>query len=195
MAATSARTAPTRARIQRAAVLLFRRHGFGNVTVDDLCRAAEVSPATFYRHFGTKEDVVVAYRGDFSAALRAAVAAVGDDVPRTERLPRFLTSFARFLESQQEVLTLQGELLDGQPSLLRRTVSVERELEEELASALAGLAGDDRPDDATRLAAAVGMAVLRAAVCAWRAGESPSVPAATERALADLREVLGPASS
>ncbi len=182
---------PVRGRIENAAVTLFRRHGFHNVTVEDLCRVAEVSPATFYRHYAAKEDVVVAYREDFAAALRRAVASVGPDVPRREHLPLFLSAFSRFLDSQQAVLIVQGELLDGQPSLLRRTVAVERELEEELAAALARLTGADEPDDAARLAAAVAMAVLRAAVCAWRAGDSPSVPAATERLLADLREVLG----
>ncbi len=185
----------TRARIEQTALRLFRRRGFEQVTVDDLARAAEVSPATFYRHFGTKEEVVFAYREPFIAALRDAVASIGDDVPRQEHLPRILAAFTSWLESQHELLALQGELVMGQPALLQRTLAVQRELEAQLAGALASLVGEAEPDDATNLAAAVGLAVLRAAVCSWQAGTTTSFTAATERSLADLRLLLGSAGS
>jgi AcrR family transcriptional regulator len=193
--ARSLRKEQTRARIEQAALELFRRRGFEQVTVEDLARAAQVSPATFYRHFGTKEEVVFAYREPFIAALRDAVASIGDDVPRQEHLPRILAAFTSWLESQHELLALQGELVMGQPALLQRTLAVQRELEAQLASALASLVGEAEPDDATNLAAAVGLAVLRAAVCSWRAGTTTSFSAATERALADLRLLLGSAGS
>src|SRR3712207_7644572 len=51
-----------RARIEAAALELFRSRGFDHVTVEDVCAEAGVGPATFYRHFGTKEGVVFAYR-------------------------------------------------------------------------------------------------------------------------------------
>ncbi|MGY1694739.1 TetR/AcrR family transcriptional regulator [Geodermatophilus sp. SYSU D00814] len=180
----------TRARIERAAVELFRRHGYEAVTVGEVCRAADVSPATFYRHFRSKEDVVVGYREPFSAALTRAVASVEADVPGRDRLPAVLLAFADFLESQQELLDLQGELVDGHPALLRRTLAVQQQLEAQLAAALAARGGTAGPADAD-LAAAVGLAVLRAAVCHRRSGGSPSMPAAMRRALAEARRMLG----
>ena len=176
----------TRTRIERAAVSLFLRRGFEEVTVDDVVRAARVSPATFYRHFATKEEVVVSYGADYSRALRAAADSVGPGVPRPQHLPRVLTAFAAWLETRQEDLALQGELVPGQPALVERTLAVQQQLEAELAAVLAALAGAREPDDAATLAAAVGMAVLRVAVCSWQAGSAPSVGAALRRTLTRL---------
>jgi AcrR family transcriptional regulator len=51
--------ARTRAAIREHALRLFREHGYGATTVEQIAEAAEVSPATFYRYFPTKEDVVL----------------------------------------------------------------------------------------------------------------------------------------
>jgi AcrR family transcriptional regulator len=51
--------AKTRAAIREHALRLFREQGYGGTTVDQIAEAAEVSPATFYRYFPTKEDVVL----------------------------------------------------------------------------------------------------------------------------------------
>jgi AcrR family transcriptional regulator len=51
--------AKTRAAIREHALRLFRDQGYGATTVEQIAEAAEVSPATFYRYFPTKEDVVL----------------------------------------------------------------------------------------------------------------------------------------
>jgi len=51
--------AKTRASIREHALRLFREQGYGATTVEQIAEAAEVSPATFYRYFPTKEDVVL----------------------------------------------------------------------------------------------------------------------------------------
>jgi AcrR family transcriptional regulator len=51
--------AKTRAAIRRHALQLFRKQGYERTTVEQIADAAEVSPATFYRYFPTKEDVVL----------------------------------------------------------------------------------------------------------------------------------------
>ncbi len=48
----------TRARIEAAALSLFMTRGFINVTVQDISNAAKVAPATFWRIFGSKEEVL-----------------------------------------------------------------------------------------------------------------------------------------
>jgi AcrR family transcriptional regulator len=51
--------ARTRAAIRQHALRLFREQGYYATTVDQIADAAEVSPATFFRYFPTKEDVVL----------------------------------------------------------------------------------------------------------------------------------------
>jgi AcrR family transcriptional regulator len=178
-----------RARIERIALELFRSRGFDHVTVEDVCAAAEVAPATFYRHFGTKEEVVFAYRDHFAAVLGNAVTGVAD-VSDVDRLPTILVRFAEFLESQRDLLAVRDDIVLGHPRLMQRTLAVQRELEAVLAAGLARLRGLSRPDPATLLEAGVGMVVLRVAVRAWRA-EGGSLLVATSRRLADLCELVG----
>ena len=125
-----------RARIEETALELFRTRGFDHVTVEDVCAEAGVAPATFYRHFGTKEEVVFAYQADFTAALGRALDA-GARVPEAERLPVVLGEFAAFLESQQEVLALREQIVLGHPRLMQRTLTVQRDTEGALAAGLA----------------------------------------------------------
>jgi AcrR family transcriptional regulator len=46
-------------RVQAVALDLFEARGFDRVSIEEIARAADVGPATVYRHFGTKERVVL----------------------------------------------------------------------------------------------------------------------------------------
>ena len=45
--------------VQLTALELFEAHGFGTVTIEEIAKAALVSAPTIYRHFGTKEGLVL----------------------------------------------------------------------------------------------------------------------------------------
>src|SRR5215471_19628498 len=49
-----------RERLVAAAVELFYRHGFGAVGIDRVIAAAGVTKTTFYKHFESKDDLMVA---------------------------------------------------------------------------------------------------------------------------------------
>ncbi|WP_169734184.1 acyl-CoA-like ligand-binding transcription factor [Hamadaea tsunoensis] len=51
--------ARTRQAIQEAAYRLIKENGYEATTVDQIAAAAEVSPATFFRYFPTKEDTII----------------------------------------------------------------------------------------------------------------------------------------
>jgi AcrR family transcriptional regulator len=178
-----------RARIEKTALELFRARGFDNVTVEDVCTEAGVAPATFYRHFGTKEEVVFAYREDFTRALREALDA-GGQVAEAERLPVVLGGFAAFLESRQDLLALRDQIVLGHPRLMQGTLSVQRDIEAALAAGLARLRGLPSPDPAARLEAGVGILVLRVALRSWRAGDGGSLLTATQQTLVRVRDVV-----
>jgi AcrR family transcriptional regulator len=51
--------AKTRAAIRQHALRLFLEQGYSATTIEQIADAAEVSPATFFRYFPSKEDVVL----------------------------------------------------------------------------------------------------------------------------------------
>src|SRR4051812_12759216 len=64
-----------RAQLADAVLAVFLERGYSSVTVEDAARGAGISRATFFRYFGSKEDVVVASvesaRIDYMAGIRA----------------------------------------------------------------------------------------------------------------------------
>ena len=75
--------APARERILDTAFRLFYARGIRAVGVDLLIAESGVAKATFYKHFGAKDDLVLAYldRVDeiWTGQLRAAAQAAGPD--------------------------------------------------------------------------------------------------------------------
>lgn len=57
--------AQTRARIVEAARRLFNRHGFQQVTIDQVMADAGLTRGAFYHHFGSKDDLYAAAVGSF----------------------------------------------------------------------------------------------------------------------------------
>jgi AcrR family transcriptional regulator len=73
-----------RERLVAAAVELFYRHGFGAVGIDRVIAAAGVTKTTFYKHFESKDDLMVAAvrrRDEWESAAwdRAVRKLAGDD--------------------------------------------------------------------------------------------------------------------
>jgi AcrR family transcriptional regulator len=52
-------------RIQEVALDLFDERGFARVSVEEIASAAEVSPSSVYRYFGTKEGIILSDDFDF----------------------------------------------------------------------------------------------------------------------------------
>lgn len=61
---------------------LFLEHGYEGFSIEDLCRAAEVSRPVVYEHFGSKPGIYLAcqkrIRDDFDEVLRSALTESGD---------------------------------------------------------------------------------------------------------------------
>lgn len=71
-------TSVARERLLTTATDLFYREGIHAVGVDRIISAADVTRATFYRHFPGKEDLVEAYLGVEDAVIRGAFTAAGE---------------------------------------------------------------------------------------------------------------------
>ena len=70
-----------REEIRCTALLLFRERGFDETSVPDVAAAVEISPATVFRYFGTKADIVFGPRPSQLAGLSAALAAQPRSAP------------------------------------------------------------------------------------------------------------------
>jgi len=58
----------TRKRIHKTALNIFKKRGYENVTIDEICDKAGVSIGTFYRYFQSKDMVI---RGFYTAGFEA----------------------------------------------------------------------------------------------------------------------------
>jgi AcrR family transcriptional regulator len=76
----------TRADIYAAAMNLFVRKGFDSVTIDDICRAADVARGTFFLHFPAKEALLVEYGERANEELAAAIRASRGNATATLRM-------------------------------------------------------------------------------------------------------------
>ena len=73
--------AKARRTIQECALDLFDERGFAAVTIEEIAAAAEVSPSSVYRYFGTKEGIIVADEFDtMSEEALEEILDVGDPV-------------------------------------------------------------------------------------------------------------------
>ena len=129
---------------------LFAEHGFANVTVDDIGRAAGVSGPALYHHFDGKEALLGEMLVDISEYLLEggrAVASEGTDV--VERLIRF---HAEFAFDQPSLITVHfRDLVHARPDDEARVRSIQHDYVEVWRTALHER--DPSLDPATTLAA------------------------------------------
>jgi len=87
----------TRQLIEESAVALFAERGYDNVTMAEVARRADVSSATVFNHFATKDALIFSGLERFECELLDVIRAR----PVTESLPQAFRSF---------VLAMNGSL-------------------------------------------------------------------------------------
>lgn len=89
---TTAPTRPAHDRILDAATELFYAHGIRAVSADKIIDRAGITKVTFYRHFRTKDHLVVAYLERQAAWERGALDGVREAAGDAEAFRRFAAS-------------------------------------------------------------------------------------------------------
>jgi AcrR family transcriptional regulator len=193
----------TRQLIADTARQLFAERGFEQVTVTEIAREAEVSPATVFNYFPTKEDLFYSRLEAFEDELLTAV---------RERGPgeSVIDAFAQFLLGQGGVLTMDAPEADEQlrtitriitesPALLARERQVFDRYAQTLATLLAEETGADADDAVPRVVANALLGLHRALIDQVRreslngtpvARIRPQIQAGAERAIAQLQQGL-----
>jgi AcrR family transcriptional regulator len=194
----------TRELLIETAWRLFAERGFDAVTVAEIARAAELSEATFFNYFPTKEDLVYGRMEAFEEELLSAVRErdLGESV---------LDGFARFVleprgslrdgdEASAERLAMFARVITGSPALLAREQQVFDRYTRTLAEVIATETGADPGDVAPWVAANALMGVHRGLLDyvrrqvlagARNPGLARAVRAEGEQALDLLRAGLG----
>jgi AcrR family transcriptional regulator len=164
----------TQRMIQAHAVRLFTERGYDATTVIDVAEAAGVSPMTVYRHFPTKEDLVLVDQN--SKLVAEQIVASSAAQPLIRRIGNALIDAATTLTSgghennptaNEQFLLARLRLMISTPALRAKHLDNHYALQQAIVEAL----GDDAtdPDAAFQAQAAVSacLAALHAALVRW----------------------------
>jgi AcrR family transcriptional regulator len=134
----------TRQQIADTARRLFSERGFDEVPVAEIAREAEVSEATVFNYFPTKEDLVFNRMEDFEQELLAAIRDRADDESIVQAFGRFVLRPRGFLASDDPAATegmrSAARLITGSPALLAR----EREILDRYTDTLAAFLAQEQ---------------------------------------------------
>jgi len=140
----------TRRAIHEAAVRLFADRGFEGVTVNEIADRANVSVATVFNYFATKEDIVFAGMEVFETDLLQAIRDRPAGTSVLVAFKRFILDFHGMLVSTEPDATAQlaavSRIVLGSPALLAREGQIISRFAQALATLIAeetGAAADD----------------------------------------------------
>ncbi|WP_214413510.1 TetR/AcrR family transcriptional regulator [Sphaerisporangium fuscum] len=141
----------TREALIDAALDLFLAQGYEATTVDQIAAAVEISPRTFFRYFGSKEDLVLYYTTEFERIATSALAARPADEPSLAAL------IATFREVVQQIRAEAAEdhgralkqrrVMEADPILISKSIARMGDIEKRLTAEIARREGVDPTTD------------------------------------------------
>ncbi|GIF63804.1 TetR family transcriptional regulator [Asanoa ishikariensis] len=155
------RRAETQRAIQAHAVRLFSERGYDATTVTEVAEAAGVSAMTVYRHFPTKEDLVLV--DELGPLVAARVAASAGVRPPVRRIGQALVESATAVTGDRFLLA-RLQLMISTQALRARHLDNHYVLQQAIVDALGADAGD--PFDAEAAASAC-LAAMHTALVRW----------------------------
>ena len=137
----------TRRAIQRAVLLLSCERGIDKVTVEDISRAADVSPRTFFNYFSSKDAAMVGDELDLASAddIDAFVhgGPTGDILAQ---LAELLASSLKNTEGDREIHQLRRTVMKENPYLFGLRMATLRNFEARLQDIITERFAADEPE-------------------------------------------------
>jgi AcrR family transcriptional regulator len=156
----------TRQRIQRQAIRLFDDRGYDATTVNEVADAAGVSAMTVYRHFPTKEDLVL--YDDFDQLAASTIAGLPTDGSLADRIgSTILAVFDLATAHDRDLLLTRLRLMISTPALQARHLDSQFRLQESFVTAIR--ADDPGLEFQARAAASACLGVAHVALLRWAA--------------------------
>lgn len=175
---------------QAAAVRYLAEHGYEQTTASALADAIGMSRSTFFRRFGSKEDVVFADHDLALAGLQRQLES-SDELGYDEIVLGAL-EVTRLLTRDPIGARLRSEVLRSTPSLRERELVITHRYERLFAEFLQRKAIPGSPDWAPIALAAATVAVHNAALRRWLRNDDARVFSELERDLGELSERFRP---
>src|SRR3954466_2021619 len=95
-----------RSQVTREAARLFAEKGYHGTSIGDLARALGVQKGSLYHHIDSKQELLYETMRDGAAAFHAALDAVPDDAPATDKIRLALRGHLRVVAEQLDVATV-----------------------------------------------------------------------------------------
>jgi AcrR family transcriptional regulator len=168
----------TRRALVETAYRLFAQKGYDRTTTAEIAAAAEVSNATFFNHFATKEDLVLTEDGEH--ILRAGLDVIAErhsgdtalDVLRRAMLRMLAEAGTGLRDPAGDLETIRLDLITSVPALRATMLQRAFDAQQQLAAALRHTCADELDDiDAAAIVGGVTGAVLAAGQAALRTGQ------------------------
>jgi AcrR family transcriptional regulator len=177
------RRAETRRTLQAHAIRLFMARGYDATTINDVAQAAGMSVMTLYRHFATKEDLVL--YDEYDRETAAALAAQRQDEPLRRRIAQALVRTATTaVESDRDLLLARLRLMVSTPALQARHLDSQYATEIAIVGTLCAGATDPDLEFRVRSTAAACLAATHVALLRWAEDDGrPDLPALMRQAL------------
>lgn len=159
-------------RLQAAALKLFEKRGFENVTVEEVAAAAQAGPASVYRNFSTKEQLILWDEYDPLLFESISLELAHGERPLESIRDGLIRALSQVYDGDAKRILRRARLIQRTPSLRAQSLA-------QLQSMRAGLAEVLKPvmrDVVEReLLAAVVAAALDVAILNWvhSAGATP----------------------
>ena len=174
----------TRVAIQREALRLIAERGYEATTCEQIAAAAEVSAATLFRYFPTKEDIVL--QDGYDPVIAAAVVArPAAETPLVAVRRGFADALAEVYRGDVEPIRQRTALILSVPALRSRAREQNASLVAHLRQSLAQRSGSAGSALEVEVAAACCAAAVSVAVERW-ATQGGDLPTIVDRSLASL---------
>lgn len=170
--------AATRLRIATEAARLATKRGVAGVTADEIADASDISRATFFRFFATKETAIAeGFSGPEVQQLLAVLAAQPAELSPLDAVAQTFRDLGTRLDpATRELVLEQARIAESSPALQAWMASAWLHDEQLVARVLADRLGTGPDDPRARMVAAAAMAAMRTGLERWVAGGGSGEP-------------------
>lgn len=179
--------AATESALQEAALALFVEKGYDQTTIEEIVARADVSRRTFFRYFGSKEEVIFKGAEEDLDTIRRLVLDRPSNEPDLIALKEAILGFVRYLDARGAPVLSFVNVIRKSGTLTARSAELQLSWTMTLTEALAARHG--APSNVNcRLLASLGMAAMAYGIQEWSLGLEPDITLCVGRAFQPILE-------